>query len=566
MLFSKKSVLNKLFFVIILLAIFILPSAKINGNEISGMSLEQSQQGNLDELSPFELKDELIKAAGDGFILNAGRGNPNFLATVPRYAFWQLGLFAMSESELNSALLPADVGGFPQREGIEERFRLFLSENEGVAGISFLSDAILYIQNQLGLNINDFLYEMCEGILGINYPVPPRMLTNTEKIVAQYLRREMIDGHPFEGEFDIFAVEGGTAAMTYIFNTMRENFLIKHGDTIALGSPIFTPYIEIPQLNDYQLNVIYLNADPSHGWQYSREELDKLRDPNVKAFFLVNPSNPPSVKMSTENLNYLAEIVKERPDLIILTDDVYGTFADDFVSLFALSPHNTILVYSFSKYFGSTGWRLGVVATHHQNILDEMLAALPAENKDQLNERYKSITTEPDKLKFIDRLVADSRSVALNHTAGLSTPQQVQMVLFSLYSLMDENESYKIALKHLIRSRKQALYAELGISTEHIDENMVDYYAILSVEYLLERGHGRELVDWIYENTGTSEILFRLASEEHVVLLPGQGFGTLNPSWRVSLAYLHEADYVLIGRAIRKMLDEYIELFELSSE
>ena len=63
------------------------------------------------------------------------------------------------------------------------------------------------------------------------------------------------------------------------------------------------------------------------------------------------------------------------------------------------------------------------------------------------------------------------------------------------------------------------------------------------------------------ENTGPSEILFRLASEDHVVLLPGQGFGTLTPSWRVSLANLHEADYILIGQAVRKMLDEYIELF-----
>ena len=53
----------------------------------------------------------------------------------------------------------------------------------------------------------------------------------------------MIGGHPFASDFDLFAVEGGTAAMTYIFNTMRENFLIEHGDTIALGSPIFTPYI-----------------------------------------------------------------------------------------------------------------------------------------------------------------------------------------------------------------------------------------------------------------------------------------------------------------------------------
>jgi len=547
--------LKKLLFSITLVSVFFLAAC-------SDRPVDEGQrQATIDELSPFELKDELIQAAGSGPILNAGRGNPNFLATAPRYAFWQLGLFAMHESELSSMDMPEDVGGFPQREGIEERFAVFLAENEGVPGISFLAEAVSYARDQLGLNERDFLYEMCEGILGINYPVPPRMLTNSEKIVEQYLRKEMIGEYPFVGDFDLFAVEGGTAAMTYIFNTMRENYLIEPGDTIALGSPIFTPYIEIPQLNDYQLNTINLDADPANGWQYSQQELDKLRDPKVKAFFLVNPSNPPSVKLDIESLEYIAEIVQERPDLIILTDDVYGTFADDFVSLFALCPQNTILVYSFSKYFGSTGWRLGVVATHQQNVLDEKLADLSQERKAILHERYKSITTEPENLKFIDRLVADSRTVALNHTAGLSTPQQVQMVLFSLYSLMDTNDAYKTSLKQLIRNRKQVLYNELGISIEDHDDNAVDYYTILSVEYLLDRGYGREVVDWINENTTASDVLFRLAREESVVLLPGEGFGTLNPSWRVSLANLNEADYVQIGRAINKVMDEYIELY-----
>lgn len=524
-------------------------------------------------LSPFELKDELIKAAGGGAVarpanasmLNAGRGNPNFLATTPRHGFWQLGLFAMRESERSFAHMPEGLGGFPKREGLEERFEIFARDNKGVPGIDFLRAAVSYVRDQIGLNAGEFLYEMCEGILASNYPVPDRMLRLSEVIVGQYLRREMIGNHPFIGEFDIFAVEGGTAAMTYIFNTMRENHLIKAGDTIALGTPIFTPYIEIPRLNDYRMNVVNLEADVANGWQYSKEELDKLRDPKVKAFFLVNPSNPPSVKMNTESLEYIAEIVQERPDLILLTDDVYGTFADDFVSLFALCPKNTILVYSYSKYFGATGWRLGAIATHRENVLDQQLAALPKDVKKELHERYESITTEPENLKFIDRLVADSRTVALNHTAGLSTPQQVQMVLFSLFSLIDTPDAYKNALKRLIRSRKQALYREIGISFDDSDENKVDYYTILDLEYLGERAYGREFVDWLIQNTKPSEMLFRLAKDARVVLLPGRGFGTLHPSGRVSLANLNESDYVQIGRAIRNLLAEYVDRYNAES-
>ncbi|MEJ0002841.1 MAG: bifunctional aspartate transaminase/aspartate 4-decarboxylase [Pararobbsia sp.] len=530
------------------------------------------KRAGLASLSPFELKDELIKAAGGAVarpanlsMLNAGRGNPNFLATIPRHGFWQLGLFAMRESERSFAHMPEGLGGFPKREGLEERFEIFARDNKGVPGIDFLRGAVSYVRDQLGLNGGDFLYEMCEGILASNYPVPDRMLRLSEVIVAHYLKREMIGRHPFIGEFDIFAVEGGTAAMTYIFNTLRENHLIKAGDTIALGTPIFTPYIEIPRLNDYRLNVVNLDADVANGWQYAQQELDKLRDPKVKAFFLVNPSNPPSVKMDTRSLEYIADIVKERPDLILLTDDVYGTFADDFVSLFALCPRNTILVYSYSKYFGATGWRLGAIATHRENVLDAQLARLPKDQKKQLHERYESITTEPDKLKFIDRLVADSRTVALNHTAGLSTPQQVQMVLFSLFSLMDTPDAYKNALKRLIRSRKQALYREIGISFDDSDENKVDYYTILDLEFLGERAYGREFVQWLEQSTQPSEMLFRLAKDARVVLLPGRGFGTQHPSGRVSLANLNESDYMQIGRSIRTLLAEYVERYNAAT-
>ena len=49
-------------------------------------------------------------------------------------------------------------------------------------------------------------------------------------------------------------------------------------------------------------------------------ELEKLLDPKVKAFFLVNRSNPPPVKISDESLKFIAEVIKERPDLILLTE------------------------------------------------------------------------------------------------------------------------------------------------------------------------------------------------------------------------------------------------------
>ncbi len=53
----------------------------------------------------------------------------------------------------------------------------------------------------------------------------------------------------------------------------------------------------------------------------------------------------------------------------------------------------------------------------------------------------------------------------------------------------------------------------------------------------------------------------RLADETSIVLLPGKGFEVVNLSVRVSLANLTEYEYKSIGKAIRKILDEYHDEF-----
>lgn len=517
------------------------------------------------KLSPFELKDELIKLASsreNRLMLNAGRGNPNFLATLPRRAFFRLGLFATAEAELSYSYMPNGIGGLPQIEGIEGRFERFVAENQDMPGVVFLGRALSYVRDQLGLSASEFLHEMVEGILGCNYPVPPRMLKLSEEIVRHYIVKEMIGGFIPPGSVDLFAVEGGTAAMTYIFNTLKQNGLVKRGDKVAIGMPVFTPYIEIPELDEYGLVEVAIDADPEKGWQYPDSELEKLKDPAIKIFFCINPSNPPSVKMDDRSLEKVAAIVREhRPDLFILTDDVYGTFADGFRSLFATCPHNTMLVYSFSKYFGATGWRLGVVATHKDSVFDKALDELPKSAKQALDRRYGSLLPDVSQLRFIDRIVADSRTVALNHTAGLSTPQQVQMVLFSLFALMDEADGYKAELKKLIRRREAALYRELGVPQGN-DENAVDYYTLLDLAAVARDLHGPEFAAWVKKNVNPDELLFRIADETGIVLLPGRGFGTRQPAGRASLANLNEYQYANIGRSLRGMAEEFYKVFE----
>lgn len=130
-------------------------------------------------LSPFELKDQLIAAAtsdAQRLMLNAGRGNPNFLATLPRWAFLSLGDFSLREAERSYSYLDSGFGGLPEREGIVQRFDAYANHHRDADGIRFLRSALSYIKDQLGLDAESFLHEMVGAFLGCTYPTPPRML------------------------------------------------------------------------------------------------------------------------------------------------------------------------------------------------------------------------------------------------------------------------------------------------------------------------------------------------------------------------------------------------------
>ncbi|MED7787750.1 bifunctional aspartate transaminase/aspartate 4-decarboxylase [Francisella sp. 19X1-34] len=511
-------------------------------------------------LSPFEFKEELIKLAEnktDRLMLNAGRGNPNFLATAPRHAFLRLGDFAIKESERSYSYLDGLFGGLPEKKGILERFDQYSLINKNESGINFLKATLSFANDHLGINKENLLYEMVGAFLGCNYPYPPRMLPIMENIVMHYLRDELYQATDTPLEFDIFATEGGTAAMTYIFQSLKINGLLKQGDKVAIITPIFSPYLEIPQLPEYNNEIVHIHASKKNDWQVSDKELKKLIDPSIKILCLVNPSNPPSVKMNNLTLNSLAKIIKDnRPELMIITDDVYATFSDNFESIFSKCSYNTLCVYSFSKYFGATGWRIGTITLHKNNIFDSLINNLNNQKLKELDKHYGSLTPTPRELKFIDRLVADSRSVALNHTAGISLPQQLQMTLFALSSLLDNQDTYRKEAKNLIRRRYNILYRSISPQLQrNYDENNVGYYTLLDLEELSKEIYNEDFSIWLMQNHNGPETLKTLAKETGIVLLPGKGFDVKHPSARVSLANLREYDYQQIGINVRQQLD-----------
>ena len=202
----------------------------------------------LEELSPFELslflEQKIHENKNVTNLLNAGRGNPNWTAPNPREAFFLLGQFATQETLYGTGELTA--GMIQSNTGRGQRFTNFLEAHPG-KGADFLKKIWFSDNNYLGMPKEAWLTDMLDHIIGDNYPNPVRCLSACEGPIKAYLNQELFSDSTIP--FDIFAVEGGTAGICYIFDTLFNNFLLNQGDKIALMLPTFAPYLEIPELS-----------------------------------------------------------------------------------------------------------------------------------------------------------------------------------------------------------------------------------------------------------------------------------------------------------------------------
>lgn len=522
----------------------------------------------LDKMSPFELSVKLIDMAGPN-ALNAGRGNPNFFNSFCRTVFAKLQLVVL---EL-STKIHKNTRTYPLKGQMNFYNELVKCTNK------WESHEKLFIQNyfkhlarkakQSGENVDDIMLDLIKSTLGCFYPVPPQIQPHLNLIAQDFLYKLVMSAGKSHdkgmslkpNDFEIFATEGAAAGILYVFNTLKENYFLLPHDKIAIVTPIFSPYLEMPKLADYQLEIVELKCDPNKQYSLSDSEIDKLKDKKIKALFMVNPANPGAYSLTKDNIDKIGHIVNtERQDLIVLSDNVYAPFADEYNSFMLSCPYNTIEVYSLSKYFGTTGWRLGLCMVAKKNKMNLLLANAHKKYKNALNKRYETATINPSKLTFMDRIVFDSRQVAEAHVGGLSTPQQTLIGLMLYYDVHDSEigEPYRNSIKSILRNRIKLFYKQFNIDFK-IQPTQTDYYNLLDIPEITKSMYGEKAQQYLLNNYEYLEFLFHLCSVYHTILLPGSGFGATPWKLRISLANLDDNDYVQIGKNIRKAIKDLIE-------
>ena len=511
-------------------------------------------------LSPFEFKNTLIKLAqkNKDEILDAGRGNPNFFSTLPRYAFALLQLFA---THIGEKLTPLDCIGFiPEEKGIGTELKKLININIDTISGKFLSNAFKKMLLITGFSEDKLAHDIIISTLGCFYPNPPRVQSYVEPILAAFLSKIIYKNDSLKDQIKIFPTEGASAAIIYVFNSLKYNKLVVDGDQIGIFTPIFSPYLEIPALQNYNLVQVCIKANPDNNWEIDDEELAKLGNKNMKALFICNPTNPTALSLSKRTTQKIASIVnKSNPNLIVLADNVYAPFVDQFNSLMNDLPYNTIGVYSFSKYFGVTGWRLGSIAINNNNIIDKKLLKNALSS---VNDRYSTITTKPQNITFIDRLLLDSRQVAEGHTAGLSTPQQVLMTLFAMHDYMDKERVYNKMVKKLLKTRMDLLLKPIKYKLEESVMNSNYYIVIDLIKVAKYLTNDDVFSKYLIEHKDPLEFLMLLAQNYSTVLLPAVGFA--GPFWavRASIANLDTKKYTQIGINLKNMMMFYYQQYK----
>jgi aspartate/methionine/tyrosine aminotransferase len=112
--------------------------------------------------------------------------------------------------------------------------------------------------------------------------------------------------------------------------------------------------------------------DPAAGYRLTVEQLRANVDRNTRIVYLVDPNNPLGICYTRAELRAFCEIARG-VGAYVLHDCTYRDFADEHVLAAELYPEGAITIYSFSKWLGLAGLRIGAVVAN-QHIIERLAA------------------------------------------------------------------------------------------------------------------------------------------------------------------------------------------------
>ncbi len=178
---------------------------------------------------------------------------------------------------------------------------------------------------KFGFDADKFVHELVDSNIGDHYPVPDRMLVHNEQVVHEYLEWAMCGNPRPKGKFKIYAGRG----------RHRRDVLHLH---VAEEQPDHQSRRH-HRARRADLHAVHRVAHPGglqpqvcRGARGRRSTGSSIRTRSSTSLLVG------AVAISEDTIRKIGAILKKRPDLILLTDDVYGTFVPGFRSLMGGVP------------------------------------------------------------------------------------------------------------------------------------------------------------------------------------------------------------------------------------
>ena len=171
--------------------------------------------------------------------------------------------------------------------------------------------------------------------------------------ISKYVDRKY--GVAYNPTNEILVTVGGSEAID-----LAVRAIVSVGDEVIIPQPSYVCYEPITRLAGGVPVIVETKAE--NGFKLTADELRAAISERTKLLILPYPSNPTGAVMDREDLEAIAEVLRDT-DIAVISDEIYAelTFGKKHVSVPSVEGmrERTILVNGFSKAFAMTGWRLG---------------------------------------------------------------------------------------------------------------------------------------------------------------------------------------------------------------
>ena len=142
--------------------------------------------------------------------------------------------------------------------------------------------------------------------------------------------------------------------------------LISPGDEVVIPAPYWVSYPDMVLLANGE--PVIIKSGLNQQFKITPQQLEASITPNTRLLVLNSPSNPTGAMYSEEELKALGEVIRQHPNMLIITDDIYEHILltdQPFVNILNACPdlyERCVVLNGVSKAYSMTGWRIGYTA------------------------------------------------------------------------------------------------------------------------------------------------------------------------------------------------------------